>query len=342
MKKLLSLGAVLLAIIYALPLAYNRYYAGLDAQIPQESLPVTAETNLPQETEDTPPAADASMQSQTLRVLIDGKVHSLPLETYVAGVVAAEISPAFPPDALRAQAVAARTYAVHKMRAGAPPAVHQGADVCDDYHHYTAYLDLAVTASARWDTQATEYQDAIIEAVQATAGEILTVDGQPIVAVFSAAAGPKTEAAVDVWGSEISYLQSVVSPGGDACPKYNAEVTVSATEFREKVKEAFPTADVSAEPAKWFKASVRSAAGGVKTVMLGGVRVEGTAIRQLFGLNSTNFTLTTTQDSVTFHTVGYGHGVGLSQYGAKYMAEHGSSYQDILTHYFTGVQITKI
>ncbi|MGE4547950.1 MAG: stage II sporulation protein D [Intestinibacillus sp.] len=357
MKKLLSLGLVLLTIVYALPLVYNRYYDGIDAQISQDSLPVTAETNLPKEADqsgaDTQSGtAESGSPAQgekttvtdqsSIRVLVDGEVRTMPLETYVAGVVAAEISPTFPPDALRAQAVAARTYAVYKMESGNPPAEHKGADVCDDYHHCTAYMDLTASAAARWGGKADTYENAIEQAVKDTAGEILTVNDKPIVAVFSAASGPKTESAGDVWGSNISYLQSVVSPGGDACPKYNAEVTVEAAEFREKVKKTFPTADVSGAPSTWFKASVRSNAGGVKTVTLGGVRVEGTAVRELFALNSTNFTLTTTEDNITFHTVGYGHGVGLSQYGAKYMAEHGSSYQDILTHYFTGAKITKI
>ena len=95
-------------------------------------------------------------------------------------------------------------------------------------------------------------------------------------------------------------------------------------------------------PCRWFTAGDRSAAGGVITVELGGVTVEGTAVRELFGLQSTNFTLTTTENSITFHTIGYGHGVGLSQYGAKYMAEQGSSYSEILSHYYQGTTLTKL
>ena len=98
--------------------------------------------------------------------------------------------------------------------------------------------------------------------------------------------------------------------------------------IREKVGSAFPAADLSGPPSAWFKASVRSDAGGIKTVKLGGVTVEGTAVRELFGLRSTNFTVTTADDSLTFHTIGYGHGVGLSQYGAKYMAENGADYRE--------------
>lgn len=354
MKKLLSLGLVLLTIVYALPLVYNRIYQGIDAVIPQDSVSVTAETGIPKEDEEqketNESTADGKNTNRTdqkigdetkIKVLVNGEVQTMPLNTYLAGVVAAEISASFPPDAIRAQAVAARTYAVYKMRTGTSPKEHKGADVCDDYHHCTAYIDLATSAAARWGDKADGYQSTIEQAVQDTAGEILTVDGKPIVAVFSAASAPKTEAARDVWGNDISYLQSVVSPGGDACPKYMAEVKVTAEEFRKKVKETFPTAAVSGAPDTWFKASERSSAGGVKTVMLGGVRVEGTAVRELFALNSTNFTLTAQEDSITFHTIGYGHGVGMSQYGAKYMAEHGSTYKEILTHYFSGAQITK-
>ena len=172
-----------------------------------------------------------------------------------------------------------------------------------------------------------------------TEGEILTSEGAPIAAVFHCVSGPRTESAADVWGEDVPYLQSVVSPGGTAFDGYESAVTVSADEFRKKAGSAFPAADLSGPPSAWFKASVRSDAGGIKTVKLGGVTVEGTAVRELFGLRSTNFTVTTADDSLTFHTIGYGHGVGLSQYGAKYMAENGADYREILAHYYPGTEL---
>lgn len=179
----------------------------------------------------------------------------------------------------------------------------------------------------------------IRKAVKDTAGQILTCDGAPIAAVFHCVSGPKTESAADVWGEDIPYLQSVVSPGGTQYAGYESAVTLTADAFREKVAQTLPKADVSGKPDRWFASSVRSAAGGVKTVKLGGVTVEGTAVRALFGLQSTNFTITTTEDSITFHTIGYGHGVGLSQYGAKYMAEQGSDYTEILAHYYPHTEL---
>lgn len=275
-----------------------------------------------------------------ITVLVNGEPQAMPLETYVEGVVAAEISPDFPEEAIKAQAVAARTYAVYKASAGRPMQ-HRNADVCDDYRHCAAYIDLAEAASARWGTNAETNTGTIQKAVRETAGEIVVKDGEPIVAVFHSASAARTESAKDIWGTDISYLQSVASPGGSACPKYEGTVRLTFDEFRAKALASYPTADLSGDPKRWFSASTRSDAGSVIVCTMGGVQVRGTDLRTVFGLNSTNFTLTIDDETISFHTVGYGHGVGLSQYGAKYLAEQGSGYQDILTHYYTGTEIVK-
>ena len=327
MRKLLLAGCGLVSVLYLLPMVWS--FGGIaDGQAPEtllipDAAPVDA-------------AADAGAADySTVTVEIDGTPTALPLETYVEGVVAAEISNDFPLEAIRAQAVAARTYAVYKLSRGRPD-VHPDADLCDDYHHCAAYRDVAVETAAGSDLSR------VRQAVRDTEGEILIYDGAPIAAVFHCVSGPRTEAAADVWGEDIPYLQSEVSPGGSACSEYESSVTVPAEDFRQIVQESFPSAEVSGAPDTWFKASVRSDAGGVITVKLGGLTVEGTAVRELFGLNSTNFTITTTEDSITFHTIGYGHGVGLSQYGAKYLAEQGATYQDILSNYFQDTVLTRI
>ena len=316
MRRLLLTGVGLVLVLYLLPVFYPSETDKTEPQAPAES--VTA----------------AATDGVTITVLVNGKAQEMPLETYVEGVTAAEIADDFPVEAIRAQAVAARTYAVYKQSRGRP-AEHPDADVCDDYSHCAAYQPDAVK------TFSTGYSR-IRKAVRDTAGQILTCDGAPIAAVFHCVSGPKTESAADVWGEDVPYLQSVVSPGGTAFDGYESAVTVSADDFREKAGSAFPAADLSGPPSAWFKASVRSAAGGIKTVKLGGVTVEGTAVRELFGLRSTNFTVTTADDSLTFHTIGYGHGVGLSQYGAKYMAENGADYREILAHYYPGTELTRL
>lgn len=273
-----------------------------------------------------------------IMVQVGGETRTMSLETYVEGVVAAEISPDFPEEAIRAQAVAARTYAVYKANAGRPMQ-HRDADVCDDYRHCAAYIDLAAAALGRWGADAAVNTDIIRKAVRDTAGEIVTKDGEAIVAVFHAASAARTESAKDIWGTEISYLQSVASPGGSACEKYEGTVRMTFEEFRARVLENYPTADLSGDPKQWFTASTRSGAGSVIVCTMGGVQVRGTDLRSVLGLNSANFNLTIDDETISFHTVGYGHGVGLSQYGAKYLAEQGSTYRDILTHYYTGTEI---
>ena len=307
MRKLLLTGCGLVLALYLLPVVWPS--GGTDAAA---SDPPAVQQAVSTDGQDAAQDIDWS----TVTVEIDGTPVELPLETYVAGVAAAEIPNDFPEEAIRAQAVAARTYAVYE--------VHPDADLCDDYRHCAAYCDIAVETAAGSDLSRVQ------QAVEDTAGEILTYDGAPIAAVFHCVSGPRTEAAKDVWGEDIPYLQSAVSPGGSAYSGYEDAVTVSADDFRAAVADAFPSADVSGAPDTWFKASVRSAAGGIITVQLGGGTVEGTAVR------------TTTADSITFHTIGYGHGVGLSQYGAKYMAEQGSGYQEILSHYYQGTKLTNL
>ena len=141
------------------------------------------------------------------------------------------------PEALRAQAVAARTYALCKLSRGRPDA-HPEADLCDDYRHCAAYRSPAVSVFG------TDEISAIRAAVRDTEGEILTSEGAPIAAVFHCVSGPRTESAADVWGEDVPYLQSVVSPGGTAFDGYESAVTVSADDFREKVGSAFPAADL--------------------------------------------------------------------------------------------------
>ena len=337
MRKMLTFGMILVTFIYFIPVCYLNYgslglgreltdvfgnYAGNEEKIAQT-------------------VSDLAEKSGEITLKTGEETRTMPLETYVAGVVAAEISPDFPEAALQAQAVAARTYAVYKQRMGRP-AQHTNADVCDDPAHCTAYLDLAVKASAAWGEQAADYEDAIVRAAESTAGQVVTYEGAPIIAVFSAAATGHTESAADVWGSELPYLVSVESAGGEDCPSYHDTVTFTAAEFRELAAGALPAADLSGAPDTWFSDEVRSDAGGVISVKLGGVDVRGTAVRTMAGLRSTNYTLAVDGDTLTFTTVGYGHGVGLSQWGARRMALDGADYKEILAHYYTGTTIANL
>jgi len=286
-----------------------------------------------------PEREGAAVDAETMvTVLTEGNVESLPLDGYLQGVVAAEMPALFPEEALKAQAVAARTYTM-KRASETPDASHKGAMVCDNPNHCKAYKPLT-KASANWGASSADYEQKIKAAVNDTDGEILLYEGEPISAVFHSSSAKKTEAAADVWGRDVPYLQSVESVGDTDAPNYESTVRVPVEEFRTKVLATYQNADFSKTPI--FGEPVRSAAGGVKTVSVGGVNITGQKLRAMFGLKSANFTVTEETDAVVFQTVGYGHGVGMSQYGARGLALQGMGYREILGHYYTGTELGKI
>ena len=159
-----------------------------------------------------------------------------------------------------------------------------------------------------------------MQAVNDTKDLIITYENEPIIAVFSAASGEMTESAKDVWGSDIHISHKCESKGGDACSKYKETVTFSLDEFRDIIKKAIPSADLTGKPETWFAASERSSSWRYKNSKTWLSSGYWNRFKRNSWLNSTNFTVTTSEDSISFNTTGYGHGVGLSQYGAKYLA----------------------
>ncbi len=344
MKRLIAIMLGLVLCVYALPVLT---VGGLDGPRADKAAAAEQKEESP---ERKPPqgavqaAGDSYDRATRVTVCIDGAASGMTLHDYLCGVLAAEMPASFPEEALKAQALAARTYTLYKIglyEAGmAIPESHQGAQLCTDYSHCKAYCDLRTQADGMWGERSAEYLEKIEQAVSATDGVIATYQGDPIAAVFHAASTEKTEAAVDVWGGDTPYLQSVESPGGEASEHYYGKVTLAADEFKKRFSERYPQADLSCPPEHWFKASNRSEAGGVVDVAVGGVRVPGTAIRAMLGLNSTNFTYTPQGDTLIFETRGYGHGVGMSQYGARELALQGMTCDEIIKWYYTGVDLT--
>lgn len=357
MKRLFLLGIVVIILVYIAPVSLQFYqnHTGNAAEMHtvkkvemENNTQATAQQNAADDDVNAQEDVQADTQADTptdadilLSVSVDGETVRMPLEDYVAGAVAAEMPASFPLEALKAQAVAARTYAVYKRSLG-EDATHPDAVVCDDYTHCAAFVDLDTQSAALWGKKSEEWTQTVRQAAQETAGRILTYDGAPIAAVFHAAAAGKTEDAVNVWGSDVPYLVGVDSDGDADCPKYDASVTLRAEEFRQIMLEQYPDINLTGLPKTWFTDIDSSEAGGVISCKIGGKELKGTAVRGLFGLNSTHFTISTTDTSITFHTEGYGHGVGMSQYGAKAMAEDGGSYEDILLHYYTDTEIESV
>ena len=305
----------------------------------QTTQPVAEVALEPEETEETVQTAPDPLEyddTYMVEVLTDAGAISMRLDAYLTGVVAAEMPASFEPEALKAQTVAARTYTLSKMERTVE--AHPDADVCTDITCCQAYIDPA-DAAANWGENAQTYTDKIAAAVADTDGMAALFQGQPIQAVFFSSAAGRTVDAVEVWGNAVPYLTSVDSPEGDEVPNYHSTVTVPLDEFKSKLLAQYPQADLSGEPAGWFANLVPNSAGGVETVDIGGVTVGGGSLRTLFGLRSTSFTVSASADGVTFSVTGYGHGVGMSQYGANALAKEGKSYDEILKWYYTGIDV---
>lgn len=265
----------------------------------------------------------------------EGKTKNMEIEEYLVGVVAAEMPAEFENEALKAQAVAARSYAFYRMENPSPE--HPEAAVCTDFSHCKAYKTQAQLRS-EWGKDAEKYEDKIKNAVYKTAGEVITYDGEVAMAVFHSQSGAgRTENSADVWGGEVPYLISVESHGEEAAPNFYSTVIVSMDEFKAKILSNNP--DLVINSHYDISSPILSEGGSVKSILIGGKEFSGRDIRTLFGLRSSCFKISADEKTVIFEVAGYGHGVGMSQYGANTMAKEGYSYIDILTHYYTGIEI---
>ncbi len=271
-----------------------------------------------------------------------GKVVSVPLEEYVKGVVAGEMPSTFEMEALKAQAVAARTYAVSKVRRSATgnPAEHPDAPLCDDVH-CQVYRTEEELKKLKGDQWMAEGYKKISEAVEATAGQVMYYQGalveQPL---FHSSSGGKTENSEDVFTSALPYLRSVDSPYEEDAPHQGESVSISMATFASKIKSVYPNAGTISRDT--VKITEHSEGGRVETMKVGNASVTGRRVRDLFGLRSANFTISFTGSDIVFTTTGYGHGVGMSQYGANGMAKAGFGYTDILSHYYSGVEVKPV
>ncbi len=267
----------------------------------------------------------------------ENKVETLPLEEVVVGVLAGEMPASFEPAALEAQAVAARTYILKRLPEpyGSGLAVHtDNASICDDYAHCQAYVDEA-QRQKNWGEKFQANEEKIRRAVTATAGQIITYDGEPISPTFCSTCGGQTEAAGDYWQSDVPALQSVACYWDTDAPKYLSTVTYTAEEMASKL-------GIQPEELTSLKIASTSASGRVTLVTCGDKRWKGSSVRTALGLNSTNFQWLEEDGKYLITIQGYGHGVGLCQHGANGMAAAGAGYQEILHHYYTDIEISQI
>lgn len=266
------------------------------------------------------------------------EISEVPLDEYLYHVVSAEMPADFELEALKAQAVVARTYTIYKITSNEKK--HGEADICDNASCCQAWISKE-DRLARWDEALRESNwNKIENVVNSTKGKIITYEGKPINAFFHSNSGGVTEIPINVWGgSGYPYLQVVETAGEEEYSQYNSEVNLSKEEFINKIKEKHSelVIDFSLEDAIYIKEKTDS--GRVKTLKVGNVELAGVEARTILGLRSTNFTFQIDGDNIKFSVIGYGHGVGMSQTGADALAKQGSSYEEIIKHFYVGVDI---
>ena len=287
---------------------------------PQE-MPSQEQTSPTQE----PMQKPISRKENTISVLnASGDKKKMDLEAYIVNVILGEVSTGFHPDALKAQAVAARTYTMYCIETLNK---HTDGAVCTDHRCCQAYRD-PETYLQEGGTEAG--LEKVRSAVEQTAGEVLCYDSQLICATYFASSGGITEDALEVWGESYPYLQPVTSPGEEECGYYSQQTTYTPRELQEKLG-----IKLQGKPSSWFGMVTYTAGGGVDLMRIGGRLYTGVELRKLLGLRSTVMTITPTEEQVIIETRGYGHRVGMSQHGANAMAETGNDYRQILMHYYT-------
>lgn len=270
---------------------------------------------------------------EKIKVLKDGAITEYSTKDYIFGVVAAEMPALYHEEALKAQAVAAYTFACYHKENN----TNTEYDISADSDTAQCFITRQ-EASSRWGEKADEYAQKLDDCIAAVQGELLTFDNAPIFAAYHAISSGKTNSCADVWGNDLSYLQSQDSAGDMLADGYLSEATFTADELAEKLK-SIKTA--SGEPQNYFTNIEKTNSGYVKSIAYCGKEVSGAQICELAGLRSSNFEVSFADGNFKFTVKGYGHGVGMSQTGADYMAKQGSSYDEILLHYYNGATLQK-
>lgn len=331
MKRLIIDVIILILILFLIPVIFTRKYENKQtvSQI---------ENTIPQE---------QSIQNQydykqytTIKLLHEktGEVEELKLDDYIVNVVCAEMPANFELEALKAQAVVARTYTMYKLLGG--DRKHENADICDNSACCQAWISKE-DRFARWDeNERINNWNKIVSAVDTTNGKIITYEGKPINAFFHSNSGGITEMPINVWGgSGYPYLQVVETAGEEEYSQYNSEVTLTKEEFINKIKEKHSEATINFDEEDCIKILETTEGNRVKTLKVGNIEIAGVEARTILGLRSTNFTFEIDSKNIKFSVIGYGHGVGMSQTGADALAKQGKNFEEIIKHFYVSVEI---
>lgn len=323
----------------------------LGAKTPDKksSSPPASSTPASSQTQSVAPASSTASETKTaataavFKILDEstGTVLTVDDKEFLFGAVVTEMSPENHVEALKAQAVSAYTYysRLREQQRQKPDSSLKGADFKANISSWLLYTTKE-EMQKRWGGNFDAYYKKLSEVADAVYGETLQSDGQLICATYYAISSGNTEAAKDIWGGDYSYLVPVASPGDVYAGGFSTTVTLTPQEVQTAAQKQWGLS-LTGEPSGWFGKDERTKSGSVKSQVLGGKTITGGEVRTAFGLRSANYTIKFADGKFTFSVKGYGHGVGMSQVGAEYMAQHGSDYRQILSWYYPGTTLTK-
>ena len=320
MKKILGFAVIIICTLLLLPLT----------SLKSTSNKAIATVSPIKDTMDTAKKQETFMLCNTST----NDVKEISTQEYIFGVVAAEMPALYEEEALKAQAVAAYTFACYRKNKN----IDKDYDITDDHLSDQSFITLE-EATARWGDNAQVYTEKINKAISEVQDYMITYNDEPILAVYHAISFGNTEDSKNVWGGDYPYLKSVESYGDKLSEGYISTLTVPEEKFKETLSSKV---EFIGSPQDFLGKINRTDAGGVKDIKICGNEVSGSQIRELFGLRSSNFEIEYKDGNFNFTVYGYGHAVGLSQNGADYMAKQGSDFKEILNHYYKNCKIEKI
>ncbi len=291
--------------------------------------------------EETTTISSGDTTTDTITVFLSDTKENLAVSEfeYVCGSVAAEMPLMYHEEALKAQAIACYTNSL-RLKNSKDKSTINGADISDNPATHQGYLTRE-ERKEKWGEDYQKYESKLETIVKDVAGEFLTYDGEYCLCAFSAICTGTTESAENVWGEKIPYLVSVKSSGDTLSPQYSSTNTFTKSQFISIMKDLDVSINSKANLKDITGKSKTSKAGTVLKIEINKKSLTGEQIRNAFSLRSSAFKITATENEVTFKVSGYGHGVGMSQYGADFMARQGSTYDEILKHYYKGAEIEK-
>ena len=281
-------------------------------------------------------AEDNTYAAETFRILDSQTetVTEMPVQEYIFGVLAAEMPALYDEEALKAQAVAAYTFACYRRTENAD----KDFDITTDFKSDQSFIT-EEKAREKWGDKADEYCNKLKNAIEDVKNLAVTYNGKPILAVYHAISSGKTEDCNNVWGGDYPYLKSVASPCDTLSPDYISKAVFSADEVKQRLSEKVT---VSGEASDYFGKTERTPSNTVSSIEICGTKLSGAEIRSVFSLRSSSFEISYKDGEFTFTVYGYGHGVGMSQFGADYMAKQGSDFKEILLHYYSECKVEKL